>query len=120
MQRIKNVELLIPKWVDTNHTSHLSTSNLKNINHLTTSNLNISLANKVSRINDDKIGSHINTSHINGSHINGSHINVSNKNVSNINGPNMNTTGNSIGHGYTLSSNLWNKKTISSQIRKQY
>lgn len=57
---------------------------------------------------------------MNGSHINGSYINGSYINVSDINGLNMNTTGNNIGHGYTLSGNLWNKKAISSQIRKQY
>ena len=31
----------------------------------------------------------------------------------------MNSTSQQIGHGYTLSGTLWNKKTIQSQVRKQ-
>ncbi len=37
LKLIKNPELLIPKWVDTNHTSHLSTANFKNITQVNSS-----------------------------------------------------------------------------------
>lgn len=41
--------MLIPKWVDTNHTSNLSTSNFKSNNQITTTNFNIPLS-KIGRL----------------------------------------------------------------------
>ncbi len=79
--------------MDTNHTSKISTSNIKNIHNLTSSNMNISL-NQIGRLTSNKLSSHL--------------------------GPNIHTTTNQTGHGYTLSGNIWNKKTVSSQIRKQF
>ncbi len=71
----------------------MSTSNIKNIHHLTSSNMNISL-NKIGRLTSDKFTNHM--------------------------GSNLNTSTNQVGHGYTLSGTIWNKKSGSSQIRKQF
>jgi hypothetical protein len=35
-------------------------------------------------------------------------------------GPNMNSTTGQIGHGYTMSGNIWSKRSNIAQIKKQY